>query len=111
MDNAPPPEPAPPSAAPPSAAPPAEPPCAADCLVAAALKVLTQPDPWRKADFSDVAVALWRSGAIAEVAPADAAGRAALRAAVPDRPARADDKARARCTWPSSTAPARPAAV
>lgn len=73
----------------PSPAEPA-PPSAADSLVEAAIKVLCQPDPWKKADYTFAAVALWRSGAITHVQPADRR-HSELRA--PDRPARADDKA------------------
>ena len=51
------------------------------------LKVLTQPDPWKKAEFTNLAVALWRQGLIGQVCPASASH---LR--VPDRPSRADDK-------------------
>jgi hypothetical protein len=39
-----------------------EPPSADDTLVNAALKVLLQPSPWKKAEFTQQAVELWRSG-------------------------------------------------
>ena len=35
-----------------------------DTLVAAALKVMLQPDPWLKAAYTQQAVQLWQTGAI-----------------------------------------------
>eukprot|EP00775_Hariotina_reticulata_P013411 gene13412-13539_t len=64
-----------------------EPPSADDTLVTAALKVLLQPSPWKKADFTQRAVELWRSGAISRVSN----GPQEL-SRVPDRPHRADDQ-------------------
>ena len=37
---------------------------AGDTLVAAALKVMLQPDPWLKAAYTQQAVQLWQTGAI-----------------------------------------------
>jgi hypothetical protein len=61
------------------------PPTADDSLVEAALKVLTQPDPWLKAEYTYKVVDLWNTGLIKDVAP-DVAP------VVPDRPSRDDAK-------------------
>ncbi|GJP40046.1 hypothetical protein CLOM_g24336 [Closterium sp. NIES-68] len=47
------------------------PPCAGDTLCAAAVKVLRTADPWRKADYGDLAAKLWASGAIRDAYAAD----------------------------------------
>lgn len=52
-----------------------------DSLIQCALKVLNEPDPWKKAEHSDRAVELWRSGKIAPVHESDTPS-------APDTPAR-----------------------
>lgn len=42
------------------------PPQPGDTLVAAALKVIREPDPWAKAAHTKEAVSLWQSGAISK---------------------------------------------
>ena len=59
-------------------------------LVELALEVLHEGDPFRKAELTARAAALWDAGAVAAVAPAAEADRAALAARVPARPARDD---------------------
>jgi hypothetical protein len=41
-------------------------PQAGDTLVAAALKVMLEPDPWQKAAFTRTAVQLWQFGDISQ---------------------------------------------
>ena len=60
-------------------------PTADDTLVEAALKILLQPDPWLKAEYTYTAVDLWNAGLIKQVAPT-------VPPAVPDRPSRDDAK-------------------
>jgi hypothetical protein len=56
-------------------------------LVEAALKVLLEPDPWAKAAKCKEVVKLWREGSIVSIRPTHGGPLA-----IPDRPARADDK-------------------
>lgn len=63
------------------------PPSRSDSLVEAALRVLLQPDPWLKAQYTYQAIDLWTSGVISTVCPAEG-----LHMQVPSRPQRADDK-------------------
>lgn len=62
-------------------------PTAHDTLVEAALKILNEPDPWRKAEFTYAVYDMWQSGTISRILPDDP-----TQLVVPDRPARADDK-------------------
>lgn len=69
------------------------PPTKDDSLVQAALKVLNTPSPWDKAKYTAEAVKLWKGRqlrCVYEAGVDDTVWR------VPDRPARADDKARVR---------------
>ncbi|KAF5829782.1 hypothetical protein DUNSADRAFT_15528 [Dunaliella salina] len=56
-----------------------------DSLVEAALKCLTQPDPWLKAQYTREAVKLWKEKRLASHLSSQPV-------AIPDRPARSDDK-------------------
>lgn len=59
-----------------------EKPCKGDTLVEAALKVLNTGDPWRKADFGDLAAKLWFEGCFSQAYDCH------KDLLVPDRPAR-----------------------
>eukprot|EP00201_Polytomella_parva_P006434 CAMPEP_0175076838 /NCGR_PEP_ID=MMETSP0052_2-20121109/22995_1 /TAXON_ID=51329 ORGANISM="Polytomella parva, Strain SAG 63-3" /NCGR_SAMPLE_ID=MMETSP0052_2 /ASSEMBLY_ACC=CAM_ASM_000194 /LENGTH=440 /DNA_ID=CAMNT_0016346113 /DNA_START=106 /DNA_END=1425 /DNA_ORIENTATION=- len=63
-----------------------DPPCTDDCLVEMGLRVLLQPDPWKKAEYTYVAVSLWMTGEVNSICNNNCKG---LRA--PDRPSRSDD--------------------
>lgn len=64
------------------------PPRAGEDIIDAALRVLRQPDPHKKAEYTNIACQLWRSGQLTCAQPG------AQRRAVPDRPARDDEKVR-----------------
>ncbi|CAI5503017.1 unnamed protein product [Closterium sp. Naga37s-1] len=113
------------------------PPCAGDTLCEAAVKVLRTADPWKKAEYGDLAAHLWATGAIRhayadratrgdgslssgseEARSAGSQGDADVGAAgseeeqwlsVPDRPARDDTVSTAHPLWcsPPRVAPSR----
>jgi hypothetical protein len=64
-------------------------PTATDTLVEAALKILNEPDPWRKAEFTYAVYDMWKAGTITRILPDDPS-----QLVVPERPARADDTVR-----------------
>ncbi|CAI5502526.1 unnamed protein product [Closterium sp. Naga37s-1] len=115
------------------------PPCAGDTLCEAAVKVLRTADPWKKADYGDLAAHLWATGAIrhayadratlrdgslssgsAEARSAGSQGDADAGAAgsdeeqwlsVPDRPARDDTVSTAHPVWCSPSIAPPPSRV